>query len=110
MSINIEQYKCPTCDGYIPNNENIGAYSGAISRTDNETEVCSDCGTREALGDFIKVTATNNLPKTFDELMSKVLAFLPEATLDEDEDGQIYINTNLTERNGRLEDMGDINA
>jgi hypothetical protein len=50
------------------------------------------------------------MPKTFDELMSKVLTFLPEATLEEDEDGQIYINTNLTERNGRLEDMGDINA
>ena len=27
-----EQYKCPTCDGYIPNNENIGAYMGAMSR------------------------------------------------------------------------------
>ena len=25
-----EQFKCPTCSGYIPNNENIGAYAGAI--------------------------------------------------------------------------------
>lgn len=47
-----EQFKCPTCSGYIPNNENIGAYAGAISRRDNKTEICSDCGTREALEDF----------------------------------------------------------
>jgi RNA polymerase subunit RPABC4/transcription elongation factor Spt4 len=50
--MDIEQYKCPTCEGYIPNNENIGQYSGAISRKDNKTEVCSACGTREAMEDF----------------------------------------------------------
>jgi hypothetical protein len=43
---------CPKCDGYIPNNENPGAYPGAISRADNKTEICSDCGTQEALKDF----------------------------------------------------------
>lgn len=43
------QYPCPTCDGQIPNNETPGAYMGAISRTDNKTEICSACGTREAL-------------------------------------------------------------
>lgn len=48
----LEKYKCPTCEGYIPNNENIGEYSGAISRRDNKTEVCSACGTREAMEDF----------------------------------------------------------
>lgn len=48
----LEQYKCPTCDGYIPNNEQVGEYSGAISRRDNKTEVCSACGTREAMEDF----------------------------------------------------------
>jgi hypothetical protein len=47
-----EQFKCPTCSGYIPNNENIGAYAGAISRKDNKTEICSACGTKEALEDF----------------------------------------------------------
>jgi hypothetical protein len=43
------KYKCPTCDGYIPNNKTPGAYPGALSRVDNETEICSECGTREAL-------------------------------------------------------------
>lgn len=44
---------CPKCSGYIPNNENPGAYSGAISRRDNKTEICSACGTQEALEDFL---------------------------------------------------------
>lgn len=26
---------------------------GALSRRDNETEICSDCGTREAMEDYI---------------------------------------------------------
>lgn len=48
------KYECPTCDGYIPNNETPGAYPGALSRIDNETEVCSECGTREALRMFFE--------------------------------------------------------
>jgi hypothetical protein len=40
---------CPSCDEFIPNNETPGAYMGAISRKDNKTEICSACGTREAL-------------------------------------------------------------
>jgi hypothetical protein len=43
---------CPSCSGYIPNNKTPGAYPGAISRADNKTEICSDCGTQEALADF----------------------------------------------------------
>jgi hypothetical protein len=43
---------CPSCDGFIPSNENPGAYPGAISRKDNSTEICSACGTAEALADF----------------------------------------------------------
>lgn len=43
---------CPDCGGYIPNNDRPGAYPGAISRRDNKTEICSACGTREALEDF----------------------------------------------------------
>jgi hypothetical protein len=43
---------CPNCDGFIPNNENPGAYMGAISRRDNKTEICSSCGVNEALEDF----------------------------------------------------------
>lgn len=40
---------CPRCLGYIPNNILPGEYPGALSRTDNATEICSDCGSQEAL-------------------------------------------------------------
>lgn len=43
---------CPRCSGYIPNNDRPGAYPGALSRLDNKTEICSDCGTEEALEDY----------------------------------------------------------
>lgn len=43
---------CPRCGGYIPNNETPGAYPGALSRSDQKTEVCSKCGTAEALLQF----------------------------------------------------------
>jgi len=43
---------CPVCDGFIPNNLRPGAYPGAISRLDNETEICSDCGQKEAMLDY----------------------------------------------------------
>jgi hypothetical protein len=40
---------CPRCGGFIPSNARPGEYLGALSRVDNATEVCSDCGTEEAL-------------------------------------------------------------
>lgn len=40
---------CPRCQGWIPNNEQPGAYPGAISRIDNTTEICSSCGSDEAV-------------------------------------------------------------
>lgn len=41
---------CPRCNlSLIPNNETPGAYPGAISRVDNETEICSGCGMDEAM-------------------------------------------------------------
>lgn len=43
---------CPRCMGFIPNNDAPGEYIGALSRADNETEVCSPCGHEEALIDF----------------------------------------------------------
>ena len=44
---------CPRCnDNFIPNNEQPGAYPGAISRADNETEICSECGVSEAIMDY----------------------------------------------------------
>jgi hypothetical protein len=43
---------CPTCGGSVPNDETPGAYPGAISRSDNKTEICSACGTAEALANW----------------------------------------------------------
>jgi len=40
---------CPRCLGYIPSNAFAGEYPGAISRIDNKTEICSDCGTEESI-------------------------------------------------------------
>jgi hypothetical protein len=55
-----ETFKCPTCSGYIPNNEDIGAYSGALSRH-GHGEICSACGTREALTDYFGVKDNDNI-------------------------------------------------
>jgi len=43
---------CPRCTHFIPNDENPGAYQGAISRVDNSTEICSSCGLDEAMEQF----------------------------------------------------------
>ena len=44
-----EKPMCPRCHGFIPTNLTPGRYPGAISRTDNKTEICSDCGREEAM-------------------------------------------------------------
>lgn len=44
---------CPKCGDHIPSNEHAGQYAGAISRRDNKTEICSACGTKEAVEDFL---------------------------------------------------------
>lgn len=41
---------CPRCGGAIPSEQHKGEYPGALSRYDNETYICSDCGTQEAFG------------------------------------------------------------
>ena len=43
---------CPRCGGAVPNAVYKGQYPGALSRTDNHTEICSDCGSLEALENF----------------------------------------------------------
>lgn len=40
--------KCPKCGGFVPSTVDVGRYVGALSRWDNKTIVCSDCGQREA--------------------------------------------------------------
>jgi hypothetical protein len=47
---------CPSCGGFIPNNETPGAYPGALSRR-GDYEVCSNCGVREAMADFVIAAA-----------------------------------------------------
>jgi len=37
----------------FPINETPGAYIGALSRLDNKTEICSACGTDEAMEDYM---------------------------------------------------------
>lgn len=43
---------CPRCGGGIPNDLDRGRYTGALSRTDNKTEICSGCGVTEAIEDW----------------------------------------------------------
>jgi hypothetical protein len=50
--------KCPICNGPIPNALHEGKYAGALSRVDNKTEICSECGVFEALQDFVQGFAT----------------------------------------------------
>lgn len=59
---------CPLCDGkFIPYNSSLtseergeavelGFLPPAISRSDNQTEICSRCGTQQALDDFLTFT------------------------------------------------------
>ena len=49
----IHDNECPRCGGLIPNNLQPGAYPGALSRVDNATEICSECGVGEALENFM---------------------------------------------------------
>lgn len=56
--MNVEYKLCPSCkDSWIPNNETPGAYPGALSRKDNKTEICSECGVMEAIEDYISAKA-----------------------------------------------------
>ncbi len=42
-------YLCPRCGGRRPDQVHIGRDEGALSRWDNETYVCSQCGFEEAM-------------------------------------------------------------
>jgi hypothetical protein len=45
---------CPRCvERYLP-----ATYPGALSRADNATEICSTCGTDEALSNFASPNTT----------------------------------------------------
>lgn len=56
---------CPSCGGFIPNNDAPGSHPGALSRRDNITEICSNCGVMEA---FAKIPRNANIgPKVSDQ-------------------------------------------
>ena len=57
---------CPRCEHFIPNDETPGAYPGAISRVNNKTEICSKCGTDEAMENYFgnKLTPIHKWPIT----------------------------------------------
>jgi hypothetical protein len=43
--------RCPRCDASaIPDDDAAGLHRGATSRSDDRTEICSDCGRDEAVG------------------------------------------------------------
>jgi len=44
-----DPHTCPRCGGDVPTTLHKGQYPGALSRTDNDTEICSQCGHDEAL-------------------------------------------------------------
>ena len=50
--IDMAKTTCPRCGFGIPNDTHRGEYPGALSRTDNATEVCSECGVTEAMEQF----------------------------------------------------------
>ena len=52
MRWSLPDHTCPRCLGGVPTPSERGKYPGAISRTDNVTEVCSECGVKEALEVF----------------------------------------------------------
>ena len=58
---------CPICAEPIPNRLHAGEYCGALSRRDNKTEICSECGVMEAIEDF------NSKSPFVDELVKGVL-------------------------------------
>jgi len=65
---NPEKFICPRCGGLIPSNEEWGKYVGALSRHTRSrgvppVEVCSACGTEEAIEQHLgELTAIDEYP------------------------------------------------
>jgi len=73
MSIQNEIKNCPICAQPIPNREHAGMYAGALSRRDNKTEICSECGVMEAMQDFAQRLSFVTKGQFTDELVKGVL-------------------------------------
>ena len=52
--VKAKNHVCPRCGGNVPNDRDKGRYPGALSRVANY-EICSQCGTDEAIRDFHKM-------------------------------------------------------
>jgi hypothetical protein len=70
---------CPRCRGFIPSNLTPGFYPGAISRVDNKTEICSDCGREEAFNGLVfieewPVSGTDGFEAATDRASERILA------------------------------------
>lgn len=71
-------YICPRCTGLIPCAERWGEYPGALSRHtrngEEPLEVCSDCGTEEALEQHFsgRLTPVNEYPISTENAMHRV--------------------------------------
>lgn len=53
----MNKHLCPICEGPIPNAEHEGKYPGAMSRWDNVSEICSICGSAEAMSPLLNPDA-----------------------------------------------------
>jgi len=53
----MNKHLCPICEGPIPNAEHEGKYPGAMSRWDNVSEICSMCGSAEAMSPLLNPDA-----------------------------------------------------
>lgn len=90
---------CPRCEGLIPSNDRHGQYMGATSRLTRDAdkriiEVCSDCGSEEALQEHFDGFATpvSDWPTMTREAIkrrSEAFGMMMEMTASEEEaDGE----------------------
>ena len=49
LALDLHWCECPRCGGNVPNSIDVGRYPGALSRWDNTTYICSECGQQEAM-------------------------------------------------------------
>jgi transcription elongation factor Elf1 len=87
---NPEKFICPRCGGLIPSNEQWGEYIGAVSRHTRlrgvaPLEVCSECGTEEALEEhFGSLTPVERYPIINDATVARRFGAI--AILEKDTD------------------------
>ena len=88
---------CPICSEPIPNREQAGKYCGAISRKDNVTEICSACGTAEAMADLQQFLFDK---KRADEEMERIEKFEREHQSDRDRRADYLYESGYSDRVG----------